>query len=79
MTAQTTESLRWTSTPVHSTKVRTCPTPISSELIRIPFVIDRSTFGFAAIIIIIASFLSGLVVRRQLDRLDLIGVLKSRE
>jgi putative ABC transport system permease protein len=51
----------------------------ASELIRIPFVVYPSTFAGAAVIVIIASVASGLVVRRRLDRLDLIAVLKARE
>jgi putative ABC transport system permease protein len=50
-----------------------------SELFRMPFVIAPSTFGFAAIVVVIASTISGLIVRRRLDRLDLVAVLKSRE
>ena len=50
-----------------------------TDLYRIPLVIDRSTYAFAATIVIIASVLSGLIVRRMLNRLDLIAVLKSKE
>lgn len=50
-----------------------------SELIRIPFVVYPSTFVLAAIVVIIASIVSGLIVRRRLDRLDLVSALKSRE
>lgn len=51
----------------------------ASELVRIPFVISSSTFAFAAIVVVTASAISGLVVRRRLDKLDLVSVLKSRE
>jgi putative ABC transport system permease protein len=37
------------------------------------------TYGFAAAVTMFASLLSGLVVRRRLDRLDLVAVLKSKE
>lgn len=50
-----------------------------SELFRIPLVVDRSTYGFAAVVVVAAAFVSGLVVRRMLDRLDLVAVLKTRE
>ena len=50
-----------------------------TELFRIPLVINRSTFGFAATVTVLAAVASGLVVRRHLDRLDLVSVLKSRE
>ena len=52
---------------------------LESELFRIPFVVELPTYGTAAVIALIASVLSGLVVRRRLDRLDLIAVLKTRE
>jgi putative ABC transport system permease protein len=49
------------------------------ELFRLPLVIDRSTYAFAASVVMAAALASGLVVRRMLDRLDLVAVLKSRE
>lgn len=50
-----------------------------AERIRLPLVISSRTDAFAALITLLAGLLSALLVRRQLDRLDLIGVLKSRE
>lgn len=50
-----------------------------SETFRIPFTISARTMGFAAGITILAALVSGLAVRLQIDRLDLIGVLKSKE
>lgn len=52
---------------------------LRNELYRIPFVIDASTFGWSILTVLIASLLSGLLVRRRLDRLDLIAVLKTQE
>lgn len=52
---------------------------VSSELFRLPFVIDAGTFGYAASVIIVVTAASALLVRRQLDRMDLVGVLKSRD
>ncbi|MGD8323767.1 MAG: ABC transporter permease [Gammaproteobacteria bacterium] len=52
---------------------------MSSDLYRIPFVIDRATYGFAAAVVIIVTGASGLLVRRQLDRMNLISVLKTKE
>ena len=49
------------------------------ELFRFPLVIERTTYGLAASVVMLASIVSGLLVRRRLDRLDLIAVLKSRE
>jgi putative ABC transport system permease protein len=48
-------------------------------MFRIPLVIDRSTYAFAVTVIVAAAVLSGLIVRRRLDHLDLIAVLKTRD
>ena len=50
-----------------------------TELYRIPAIIRPTTLLFAAVVVVTATLLSGLVVRRKLDHLDLIGVLKTRE
>jgi len=50
-----------------------------TELFRIPLIITRSTYGFAAAVTLMAALVSGLIVRRMLDRLDLVAVLKSKE
>lgn len=50
-----------------------------TELYRVPFVIESSTYGWAILVGVIATAASALLVRRQLDRLDLIAVLKTRE
>jgi putative ABC transport system permease protein len=49
------------------------------EVFRFPFVIARSTYGLAAATVLAASIVSALIVRRKLDHLDLIAVLKSKE
>jgi putative ABC transport system permease protein len=46
---------------------------------RFPLVIERGTYAFAAVVVLAAAAVTGLVVRRRVDRLDLIEVLKSRE
>jgi putative ABC transport system permease protein len=50
-----------------------------SDLYRIPFVIERSTYAYAALIVIIAVGASALTVQRRVTRLDLIRVLKTRD
>jgi putative ABC transport system permease protein len=50
-----------------------------TELFRIPLVVSARTFGFAAATTFVAAVLSGLAVRRRIDRLDLVAVLKTRE
>jgi putative ABC transport system permease protein len=50
-----------------------------SEMYRIPLIIHPTSYARAALVTLIAVVVSGLLVRRQLDRLDLVEVLKSRE
>jgi putative ABC transport system permease protein len=54
-------------------------TAMSSEMFRMPFVITPATYGFAAIVVLVITAISGLLVRRQLDRLDLVAALKTGE
>ena len=51
----------------------------SSDLYRAPFTIDRSTYAIAALVVIGAAAASALIVRRRVDRLDLVSVLKTRD
>jgi putative ABC transport system permease protein len=51
----------------------------NTELYRFPLIVTKASYGFAFVVIGIAATLSGWLVRRQSDRLDLIAVLKSRE
>jgi len=50
-----------------------------TEAWRMPLVVSPATYAFAALTVVIATVLSALVVRRKLDRLDLVEVLKTRE
>ena len=50
-----------------------------SEVYRFPIGTQPSVMAWSALTVIVASLASGLVVRRRLDRLDLIAVLKIRE
>ena len=52
---------------------------LESEIYRFPVVVTPRVMALAALTVITASLLSGLVVRRRLDRLDLVSVLKIRE
>ncbi|MCX7593515.1 MAG: ABC transporter permease [Fischerella sp.] len=51
----------------------------NSELYRFPLIVTRATFAFAFVVVAIAAIVSGLIVRRQLTKLDLIAVLKTTE
>jgi putative ABC transport system permease protein len=51
----------------------------SNETFQIPAVIEPRTYAAAAIVVVAAAAASAVVVRRQIDRLDLVGVLKARD
>ncbi len=50
-----------------------------TELFRMPFVIDASTYGLAVVFAILATVASAALVRRRVEHLDMIRVLKTRE
>lgn len=52
---------------------------VESELYRLPIVISRQTHSFAAMVTVAASLISGLIVRRRVNQLDLVSVLKNKE
>lgn len=51
---------------------------VESEAIRLPIVIFPATYSIAAIVILTAATASALIVRRKLDHLDLVAVLKTQ-
>jgi putative ABC transport system permease protein len=52
---------------------------LNTDNYRIPLIISRHTFMLASAVVIVATLMSGLVVQRRINRLDLVGVLKTRE
>ena len=52
---------------------------LASDLFRVPIVIEIKTFTMAAAVVLVSAAISGLIVRRKLDHLDLVEVLKTRE
>jgi putative ABC transport system permease protein len=44
-----------------------------------PMVIGPATYAYAVLCVVAAGAVSGLIVRRRVDMLDLVGVLKTRE
>ncbi|MEM7355945.1 MAG: ABC transporter permease, partial [Acidobacteriota bacterium] len=54
-------------------------TAYDTEVYRFPLVVSARTMGFSALTVLLAAMLSGLVVRRKLDSLDLVEVLKTKE
>jgi putative ABC transport system permease protein len=52
---------------------------LSTEVYRMSFVVSPATVAWSWLIVIVAAALSGVVVRRRLDELDLVAVLKTQE
>ena len=52
---------------------------LGTDMYQIPLVLTRSTFGLAAAVVLGAGFVSAIIVAIRLSRLDLVGVLKTRE
>jgi putative ABC transport system permease protein len=51
----------------------------SSDLYAVPLVLDPSVFARASLIVLAASLVSVLLVRRRIDSMDLVAVMKTRE
>ncbi len=54
-------------------------TNLAGELMRVRLVVEQPTYVFASAIVIAAAVLSALVVRRRINKLDLVTVLKTRD
>lgn len=52
---------------------------VDPETYRLPIIISTQTYIYASMVAVAAAMVSALLVRRKLDKLDLIGVLKTRE
>jgi len=52
---------------------------VQTEIFRVPLVIDPATYSFGATVVLVSALISGLIVRRKLDHLDLVAVLKTKE
>jgi putative ABC transport system permease protein len=50
-----------------------------NEVYRLSFTVSPATTAWSFLVVITAALISGLAVRRRLDRLDLVAVLKTRE
>jgi putative ABC transport system permease protein len=51
----------------------------ASDLYTTPFVIETATYGKASLVTLAAAIASGLAVRKRIDKLDLVAVLKTKE
>ncbi|HEY9624442.1 MAG TPA: FtsX-like permease family protein [Crinalium sp.] len=52
---------------------------LNTELYRLPLIVTKASYAFAVVVVAIAALCSGLLIRRQLNHLDLVAVLKTRE
>jgi putative ABC transport system permease protein len=52
---------------------------LQSDLFRVPVATSGAGLAFAALVVLAATVLSGAMVRRRLDRLDLVAALKTKE
>jgi putative ABC transport system permease protein len=51
---------------------------LEGNIVRIPLIIEPRTYLFAVTVVAIAALVSGLIVRRGVDHLDLVEVLKTK-
>lgn len=51
----------------------------SSDLYRVPFVVGREVYAVASLVVCAAALASAGAIRRRIDKLDMIEVLKTRE
>jgi putative ABC transport system permease protein len=51
----------------------------ATEMFRMPLIVHSGTYAYAALVVLVSATLSALVVRRHIDSLDLVGVLKTRD
>jgi putative ABC transport system permease protein len=54
-------------------------TALSSELFRLPFTVSLRTCAWSILVLAVSGVVSLWLVRRRLDRMDLVAVLKTRE
>jgi putative ABC transport system permease protein len=54
-------------------------TAFKNEVYRLSFTVSPATAAWSFLVVVGAALVSGLAVRRRLDRLDLVAVLKTRE
>lgn len=52
---------------------------LAGELMRVRLIVMDSTYVFASVIVLVSAFLSALILRQRVNRLDLVAVLKARD
>ena len=50
-----------------------------SDLYRIPLQLDLNVYAFAALVVILSSIISAMMIWRNLAHLDMVAVLKTKE
>jgi putative ABC transport system permease protein len=51
----------------------------TSDLYSMPLILKPATFALASLVVLLTAFASVMIVRRRLDRMDLVSVMKTRE
>lgn len=54
-------------------------TTLQNDTYRVPFIVSPRTYVISGVVTLVAAVASGWIVRRRVDRMDLIAVLKTRE
>lgn len=52
---------------------------MTTDFFRLPYVISARSYGMCALILLVIAAASALIVRRRIDHLDIVAVLKTRE
>lgn len=52
---------------------------LQTELYRMPLIVDRASFAWAFVIVLVSALISGFLIRQRLRTLDIVAVLKARE
>ena len=52
---------------------------LQSDLYRVPLIIARANYTYAAVVVIVSSMISSILIWRNIKKLDLIAVLKTKE
>ena len=51
----------------------------STDVVSLPLVVERGTYALAALIVLVTALAAALLVRRRLDRIDIVSALKAKE
>jgi putative ABC transport system permease protein len=57
----------------------TLKTKMAADVMRAPLIVEHATYALASVVVLAAAVFSALVVRRRINQLDLVAVLKTRD